>query len=327
VLAELSFRDLVPAIWLPTPGLRAERERSRYRLHLVKHRSILKNRIHSTLIAFGYQCPVSDLFGLEGRRLLDSMDFPEPWRGHVDASMQLIDELEVQIAQIEHKLKRIGADHAYVPLLLTAPGFGWITSFTVACEIGDINRFSSPVKLTGYTGLCPRVNQSGEVDRRGPPRARRRPGLRQPRWLSDAARHHEPVDRSRRRSRGRRREPDRDVRERGRRARVHRRRALQLRGATQAGRLAAVAHQGRSGVAHRGASLLDEPSGLQLAPLWGWRLFGDPPGTLLCNHVKELDELRVGADVPSPVVAIVPAPTRGAEHRMTPQLGDRRRTG
>ena len=51
---------------------------------------------------------------------------------------------------------------------MTAPGFGWITSFTVACEIGDISRFSSPVKLTGYTGLCPRVKQSGEMDQRGP---------------------------------------------------------------------------------------------------------------------------------------------------------------
>jgi transposase len=54
VLAELSFRDLVPAIWLPTPELRREREISRFRLHLVKHRSTLKNRVHSTLIAFGY---------------------------------------------------------------------------------------------------------------------------------------------------------------------------------------------------------------------------------------------------------------------------------
>ena len=44
---------------------------------------------------------------------------------------------------------------------MSAPGFGWITSFTVACELGDVNRFSSPVKLTGYTGLCPRVKQSG----------------------------------------------------------------------------------------------------------------------------------------------------------------------
>ena len=51
---------------------------------------------------------------------------------------------------------------------MSAPGIGWITGFTIAAEIGDISRFSSPVKLTGYTGLCPRVNQSGEVDRRGP---------------------------------------------------------------------------------------------------------------------------------------------------------------
>ena len=50
----------------------------------------------------------------------------------------------------------------------TAPGIGWITGFTIAAEIGDISRFSSPVKLAGYTGLCPRVSQSGETDRRGP---------------------------------------------------------------------------------------------------------------------------------------------------------------
>ena len=34
VLAELARRDLVPEIWLPTPGVRAERERARFRLHL-----------------------------------------------------------------------------------------------------------------------------------------------------------------------------------------------------------------------------------------------------------------------------------------------------
>jgi transposase len=34
VLAELCRRDLVPAIWLPDPSVRAERERARFRLHL-----------------------------------------------------------------------------------------------------------------------------------------------------------------------------------------------------------------------------------------------------------------------------------------------------
>src|SRR3954451_21276267 len=49
VLAELSRRDLVPAIWLPSPGVRADRERARWRLHLVRHRTALKNRIHPSL--------------------------------------------------------------------------------------------------------------------------------------------------------------------------------------------------------------------------------------------------------------------------------------
>ena len=53
VLATLSQRDLVPAIWLPDPRVRSERELARFRLHLVKHKSALKNRIHSTLINFG----------------------------------------------------------------------------------------------------------------------------------------------------------------------------------------------------------------------------------------------------------------------------------
>lgn len=34
--------------------------------------------------------------------------------------------------------------------------------------IGDITRFASPTKLAGYTGLCPRVYQSGGKDHRGP---------------------------------------------------------------------------------------------------------------------------------------------------------------
>src|SRR5919205_896289 len=81
VLAGLSRRDLVPAIWLPTPGVRGERERARWRLHLVRHRTALKNRIHATLLAFGHPCPVSDLFGVTGRRLLEGLGLPEPWAG------------------------------------------------------------------------------------------------------------------------------------------------------------------------------------------------------------------------------------------------------
>jgi transposase len=168
VLAVLSHRDLVPAIWLPGPQIREERELARFRLHLVKHKSALKNRVHSTLISFGTPCPVTDLFGVEGRELLARLRVPEPWRGNITASVELIDDLERQIAEINRKLRDGHSEHPYIPLLMSAPGIGWVLAFTIAAEIGEIERFASPEKLAGYTGLCPRVNQSGDKDRRGP---------------------------------------------------------------------------------------------------------------------------------------------------------------
>jgi len=168
VLAELSRRDLVPAIWLPDPEVRAERERARFRLHLVRHRTSLKQRVHAVLLAHGKPCPVSDLFGVAGRALLQRLALPEPWAGTVTASLQLIDELDQQITGCESELRQLGADHRYIPLLLTVPGIGWVLAYTIAAEIGDIDRFAAPRQLAGYTGLCPRVYQSGNSDRRGP---------------------------------------------------------------------------------------------------------------------------------------------------------------
>ena len=167
VLAELSRRELVPAIWLPGFEVRQERERARWRLYLVRKRSSLKHRVHAQLLAFGHTCPVSDLFGRSGRELLARLDFPEPWRDGVLAAVAMIDDLDAQIAAIDRELKELGADHRYVPLLITVPGIAWVLGYTIAAEIGDIDRFASPKKLCGYTGLCPRVYQSGSTDRRG----------------------------------------------------------------------------------------------------------------------------------------------------------------
>jgi transposase len=167
VLAELARRDLVPAIWLPDPAVRQARERARFRLYLVRWRTSLKNRIHATLMTFGHPVPVSDLFGARGRELLSSLAIPEPWSTSLATCLRMIDELETQIDACEADLRSLGADHPYVPLLRTVPGIGWVLSYTIAAEIGDIARFASPGRFVGYTGLCPRVYQSGPTDRRG----------------------------------------------------------------------------------------------------------------------------------------------------------------
>ena len=146
VLAELARRDLVPAIWLPDPRVRAERERARWRLHLVRHRSSLKQRVHAVLLTHGKPCPVSDLFGVRGRQLLARLGLPEPWQGTIEASLRLIDELDREIGDCERELRRLGADHRYVPLLCTVPGISWVLAYTIAAEIGDISRFPTPAQ-------------------------------------------------------------------------------------------------------------------------------------------------------------------------------------
>ncbi len=167
VLAELAARDLVPEIWLPDPRVRQERELARFRIHLVKQRTMLKNRVHQTLIAHGVARPVSDLFGAKGRSLLEAAALPPAWRDSAEASIRLIGVLDAEIDRCARELARQNLDHPYVPLLVTIPGIGPILGYTIAGEIGDIRRFPSPVKLVGYTGLCPRVYQSGERDHRG----------------------------------------------------------------------------------------------------------------------------------------------------------------
>src|SRR6202011_4851854 len=110
VLAELSRRDLVPAIWLPSFELRAERERARWRLFLVRKRSSLKHRVHAQLLAFGHRCSVADLFGRQGRELLERLEFPEPWQSGVVAAVNMIDDLDRQVAEIDRELKAAGVD-------------------------------------------------------------------------------------------------------------------------------------------------------------------------------------------------------------------------
>jgi len=168
VLADLSRRDLIPKVWLPDPHTRAARELVRFRTSLVKHRTMIKNRIHASLMTHGVANPTSDLFGVAGRRILDSLDVPEPWVSNIAEGVDMIEDLDERIATHRKRIIETGRDYHYVNHLVTIPGVGPILGLTIAAEIGDIARFATPNRLVSYTGLAPRVYQSGDTDRRGP---------------------------------------------------------------------------------------------------------------------------------------------------------------
>jgi transposase len=187
VLAELCRRDLVPELWIPSLDDRALRERLRRRMHLVRMRASAMNRIFGLLTQFGLRLSLERLRAHDAMQLLESRGMPAVWRRSIAEALAVIDLLDGRIAPLEAELGPLARADPRVLLLTTIPGIGELLGLTLASEIGDVARFSTPRKLIGYAGLAPRVNQSGDRSRTG---ALSKAGSRTLRWAAvEAAQH------------------------------------------------------------------------------------------------------------------------------------------
>ena len=105
----------------------------------------------------------------------------------------MVDELDAQIDACEAELRAAGADHPYMPLLVTIPGIGWVLGYTIAAEIGDIARFAQPQEARGvHRAVSDRLPVRRRTDR-GP---LAKNGPKYLRWaLIEAATHAVPAPR------------------------------------------------------------------------------------------------------------------------------------
>lgn len=176
----------MPAIWLPDPHVRAERERARWRLHLVRHRSSLKQRVHAVLLAHSKPCPVSDLFGVRGRQLLARLCLPEPWAGSVEASLRLIDELDREVDACERGCAGSAPSIATCRCFSACPGSAGCSPTRSPPRSATSPASPRPSSWPATPGSA-RVYQSGESERRG---ALAKQGPKYLRWaLVEAAVH------------------------------------------------------------------------------------------------------------------------------------------
>lgn len=167
VLAELARRDLVPEVWVPSFADRELRERLGRRMHLVRLRTSAMNRAHGVLTQFGVRMPFDRLREPGAGELLEGRGVPEVWRRSVAESVAVVDALDERLAPLERELRPLAQVDERVRLLVTIPGVGELLGLTIAVAIGDVARFPSARKLVGYSGLTPRVHQSGERSRTG----------------------------------------------------------------------------------------------------------------------------------------------------------------
>ena len=87
---------------------------------------------------------------------------------------QYLDEYEFfcrKVAETEAKLCQIFSSErhsAAVEIFKSHPGVGNIVAWEYRAEMFNITRFSEPKQISKYTGLCPRVSQSGKKCHQGP---------------------------------------------------------------------------------------------------------------------------------------------------------------
>ena len=161
-LAKLLAAGSLDAVWMPDERVRAMRRRLARRAQLVRARTRAKNEIHAVLVRrLKGKPPVSDLFGVKGRRWLQELELPLEERETADAALRQVEFLDAEVAAVEALIAAEALSWPEVKRLMTVPGVNVIVAATFMAAVGDVARFPDRRKLTGYLGLDPRVRQSG----------------------------------------------------------------------------------------------------------------------------------------------------------------------
>jgi transposase len=162
VLASLRAADFLPEIWLPDAETERLRRLVARRNQVVRHRTQIKNEVHSILHAHLIPpCPHADLFGRLGRTWLARQVMPDDERGAIERHLRELDRLGEDLDILDRDIAQGAIDDPAVKRLLTITGVNLIVAAGLIAAIGDVRRFPDPQKLVSYVGLNPRVRQSG----------------------------------------------------------------------------------------------------------------------------------------------------------------------
>lgn len=165
ILMELRAKEFLPTCYQPTATERLLRELVRHRAQLVRTAVKHKLRVHANL-AKENKCIYAP-FSLKGREQLKAVKLTDSRRQKVEDDLEVIDFLELKIAEQDAKVKYVARSNPDVTVLKTIPGFDVLTSIAFIAEVGDITRFRKANQVAAFLGLAPRVYSSGDSSRNG----------------------------------------------------------------------------------------------------------------------------------------------------------------
>lgn len=167
-LAELLRCNYLPVVWQPDAETQRLRRLTHRRAALVSDRTRLKNRLHSILHHTLVPLPEFDLFSKRGIVWLRELPLAEEEAQARDSDLRLLEQTELEIAELEKRLVREAWQDEKVRLVMSIPGIDYTVAQTCLAAIGDVARFPNAKKLAAYLGLNPSTRQSGTHCYHGP---------------------------------------------------------------------------------------------------------------------------------------------------------------
>jgi len=125
-------------------------------------------------------CRRKKLWSEKGRAELEAL--PLAWWAcrRWQELLKLLDELDEPIAELSEAARKQAEAHPGAARLMTHPGVGPLTALSFALTIGQVDRFLHGREVSGYLGLDPKMNTSGQRTRLG---AISKEGNSTTRWL------------------------------------------------------------------------------------------------------------------------------------------------
>lgn len=168
-ICDLLRVDLLPQCYMASEEMRELRRVLRYRNHIVRMATTVKNKMSGLLMEVGAEYSKKRLHGRTYfRNLLETVeDVPSSVKELLKLSRAGLE----MFAAVQKKLLAALRDNELirerVQRLMTIPGIGEVTALTWVLEIGDPERFSARQAIS-YCGLCSAQKESGGKESRGP---------------------------------------------------------------------------------------------------------------------------------------------------------------
>lgn len=166
-LADLLRMGRLPEAWIAPLAVRELRGWVRHRAKLVGLRTSLKCQTHAVLAAAGVPVTMSDLFGVNGKRLLAAARLAPESRARVDSLTRLIANFDFEIELYTKLVAGRLREHPGYQAIQVVPGVGPVFAAVFVAEIGEIERFRRPEQLASWAGLTPKHHESDTTVHRG----------------------------------------------------------------------------------------------------------------------------------------------------------------